>query len=117
MPITCSYQLLPNLQITSNGSYSYASKHSTTVQGKCFKGENFCSCAQNAWKTFVMHQAEAIIYRTQEMIQRENFRSWLKNGKNRKSFSPRIIYRVRYMHSLNPTSSCGFLAYNTKLMP
>ena len=44
----------------------------------------------------------------------ENFHSWLKSGKNSKSFSTQIICRVRYTHSLNPTSSCGLA--NTKLM-
>ena len=52
-----------------------------------FLGENFRGCAQNIihWKTFAVHQAEAIMYRTQQVIQGENFRDWLKN---RESFPP-----------------------------
>ena len=48
------------------------------------------------WKTFAVHQAHAIMYCTQQMIQGENFRDWLKNRKNRESFPPRKFCRIRY---------------------
>ena len=47
-------------------------------------------------ETFVVHQAHAIMYYIQQMIQGENFRDWLKNHKNRKSFPPRKFCRIRY---------------------
>ena len=37
-------------------------------------------------KTFAMHQAVAIMYCTQQVIQGETFRNWLKICENRKSF-------------------------------
>ena len=40
------------------------------------------------WKTFVVHQAHAIMYCTQQMIQGGNFCYWLKNSENCKSFPP-----------------------------
>ena len=45
------------------------------------------------WKTFAVHQAHAIIYCTQQMIQGENFRDWLENHE---SFPPRKFCRIRY---------------------
>ena len=33
------------------------------------------------WKTFAVHQAHAIMYCTQQMIQGENFHDWLKTAK------------------------------------
>ena len=47
------------------------------------------------WKTFAVHQAHAIIYCTQQMIQGENFHDWLKNRENRESFPPRKFCRIR----------------------
>ena len=44
------------------------------------------------WKTFAVHQAHAIMYCTQQIIQGENFRDWLKN---RESFPPRKFCRIR----------------------
>ena len=44
----------------------------------------------------MMHQAVAIMYGTQQVIQGENFRDWLKNHENRKSFPTRKFYRIRY---------------------
>ena len=38
------------------------------------------------WKTFTVHQAVAIMYCTQLVIQGENFRDWLKICENRKGF-------------------------------
>ena len=49
------------------------------------------------WKTFAVHQAHAIMYCTQQMIQGENFRDWLKNRENRESFPPRKFCRIRYI--------------------
>ena len=43
------------------------------------------------WKTFAVHQAVAIMYWPQQVIQGENFRDQLKNHKNRESFA---IYRT-----------------------
>ena len=40
------------------------------------------------WETFVAHQAHAIMYCTQQMIQGGNFCDWLKNRENCKSFPP-----------------------------
>ena len=45
-------------------------------------------------ETFVEHQAEAIMYCTQQMIQGENFRK-AKNHENHKSFPPQNIYVYR----------------------
>ena len=95
-----------------------------TVYNKTFEGENFHGCAQNTihWKTFAVHQAHAIMYCTQQMIQGENFRDWLKNHENRKSFPPQKFCRIRYalalgcctplgiMHLYHTTHSC--LCYN-----
>ena len=44
------------------------------------------------WKTFAMHQAVAIMYCTQQVIQGENFRDWLKI---RKSFPTRKFCHIR----------------------
>ena len=38
------------------------------------------------WKTFTVHQAVAIMYCTQQVIQGEKFHDWLKIHKNRESF-------------------------------
>ena len=45
------------------------------------------------WKTFMVHQAHAIMYCTQQMIQGENFRDWLEN---RESFPPRKFCHTWY---------------------
>ena len=47
------------------------------------------------WKTFVVHQAHAIMYYTQQVIQGVKFRDWLKNRKNRESFPTRKFCRIR----------------------
>ena len=49
------------------------------------------------WKTFAVHQAHAIMYCTQQMIQGENFHDWLKNCENRESFPPQKFCRIRYI--------------------
>ena len=71
-----------------------------TVHGKCFKGENFCGCAQNTIFTGklsgMVHQAEAIIYCTQQIIEGENFYNWLKTEKTANCFPPQNICCVRY---------------------
>ena len=63
---------------------------SDTVYGKTFKGENFRGCTwtkhTNHWKTFAVHQAHIIMYCTQQMIQGENVRDWLKTVKTAKVF-------------------------------
>jgi len=46
------------------------------------------------WKTFAVHQAVAIMYCTQPMIQGENFRDWLKNRENCESFPTRKLHHV-----------------------
>ena len=73
-----------------------------TVYGKTFEEENFRGCAQNTihWKIFAVHQAHAIMYCTQQMIQGENFRDWLKNCENRESFPPRKFCRIRYSSAI-----------------
>ena len=38
------------------------------------------------WKTFTVHQAHAIMYCTQQIIQGENFHDWLKTAKTAKVF-------------------------------
>ena len=45
-------------------------------------------CAKHTihWKPFAVHQAHAIMYCTQQMIQGENFRDWLKTAKTAKVF-------------------------------
>ena len=52
------------------------------------------------WKTFAVHQAHAIMYCTQQMMQGENFRDWLINRENREGFPPRKFCRIRYMNHL-----------------
>ena len=47
------------------------------------------------WKTFVVHQAHAIMYCTQQTIQGENFHDWLKNRENCESFPTRKFCRIR----------------------
>ena len=59
-------------------------------------GKRLCTKHTIHWKTFAVHQAHAIMYCTQQMIQGENFRDWLKNRENRKSFPPRKFCRIRY---------------------
>ena len=49
------------------------------------------------WKTFAVHQAVAIMYSTQQVIQGENFCGRLKNHKKCQSFPTRKFYRVRYV--------------------
>ena len=54
-----------------------------------FRGEKLsrlCTKHTIHWKTFAVHQAHAIMYCTQQMIQGENFRDWLKNRENHESF-------------------------------
>ena len=67
------------------------SRMHTTVYGKTFEWENFRGCVQNtlftAWKTFEVHQAVAIMYCTQQVIQGENFRNRLKIRENHESFA------------------------------
>ena len=49
-------------------------------------------------KTFVMHQAVAIMYCTQQVIQGENFHNRLKVHENRESFPTRKFCCIRYIH-------------------
>ena len=59
------------------------------------------------WKTFVVHQAHAIMYCTQQMIQGKNFHDWLKNHESfpTRKFCP--ICRIRYAHRYNTcTHTC-----------
>ena len=58
------------------------------------------------WKTFAVHQAHAIMYCTQQMIQGENFHDSLKTAKTAKvfpleSFPPRKFCRIRYYVKLH----------------
>jgi len=48
------------------------------------------------WKTFAVHQAVAIMYCTQQVIQGENFHDRLKNWKDRESFPTWKFCRIRY---------------------
>ena len=51
------------------------------------------------WKTFMVHQAVAIMCRTQQVIQGENFRDWLKNRENRKFSHLKVLpYTVFMKH-------------------
>ena len=67
-----------------------------TVYGKTFKGGNFhssvCTKHYSLEKISAVHQAEAIMYCTQQMIQGENFRDWLKNHE---SFPPRKFCHIQ----------------------
>ena len=59
-----------------------------TVYGETFKLENFRGTKYTThWKTFTVHQAVAIMYCTQQVIQGKNFRDRLKYCKNRESFA------------------------------
>ena len=74
-----------------------------TVYDKTFEWENFHGWAQNTlftgkllrlctkctihWKTFAVHQAVAIMYCMQQVIQGENFRDQLKSHKKPRKFS------------------------------
>ena len=74
-----------------------------TIYGKTFEGKTLRLSTKHTihWKTFAVHQAQAIMYCTQQMIQRENFRDWLKK---RKSFPPRKFCHIRYhlcIHTCN----------------
>ena len=44
-----------------------------------------------------MHQAVAIMYCTQQVIQGENFCDWLKIRENRESFPTRKFCRIQYI--------------------
>jgi len=57
-------------------------------------GKRLCTKHTIHWKTFAVHQAHAIMYCTQQMIQGENFRDWLKNRENRESFPPLESFAV-----------------------
>ena len=69
--------------------------------GKTFEGENFRGCAQNTPFTgklsWCIRPMPLCSYCTQQMIQGENFRDWLKNRENRESFPPQKFCRIRYM--------------------
>ena len=75
---------------------------------KLSRGKTFAVVHKHTihWKTFAVHQAHAIMYCTQQIIQGENFRDWLKNRENRESFPPRKFCRIRYSY-LNHT--CDFM--------
>ena len=47
------------------------------------------------WKAFAVHQAVAIMYCTQQVIQGENFCDQLKTCKNRESYPPKKICCIR----------------------
>ena len=69
------------------------------------------------WKTFAVHQAHAIMYCTQQMIQGENFRDWQKNHEvfPLESFAVYgIIVAYQISSSLKPDLSL-FACYNTNL--
>ena len=64
----------------------------TTIKNAYYRiRQNFRGYVQNtlftAWKTFEMHQAMAIMYCTQQVIQGENFRNRLKIRENHESFA------------------------------
>ena len=42
-------------------------------------------------ENFAVHQAVAVMYCTQQVIQGENFHDWLKNRENRKSFYSKVL--------------------------
>ena len=67
---------------------------------KLSRGKLLRLCTKHTihWKTFVVHQAHAIMYCAQQMIQGENFQNWLKNCKNRESFPPRKFCPIRYIY-------------------
>ena len=71
-----------------------------------FRGEKLswlCTKHTIHWKTFAVHQAHAIMYCTQQIIQGENFRDWLKTAKvlphtvflpHVTNYRPRILYEA-----------------------
>ena len=65
---------------------------------KLSRGKTFAVVhkTHHSLETFAVHQAHAIIYCTQQMIQGENFHDWLKNCENHESFPPRKFCRIRY---------------------
>ena len=77
---------------------------------KCFRGETSCLCANYTihWKTVIVHQAEAVMYHTQQMIQGENFHDWLKNLENLQKFPPRniLLCTVFTMPVLEENDAC-----------
>ena len=52
---------------------------------KLLRGQ-LCTKYTIHWKTFAVHQAVAIMYCTQQVIQGENFRNRLKNHESAKVF-------------------------------
>ena len=74
---------------------------------KLSRGKTFTVVHKNTihWKTFAVHQAHAIMYCTQQMIQGENFRNWLKN---RESFA---VYGMAY-HKINFTRSTFYMEFH-----
>ena len=48
----------------------------------------------------MVHQAHAIMYHTQQMIQGENFHDWLINHENRKGFPPQKFWYIYQVFSL-----------------
>ena len=82
------------IAIAINSTEIYRYKIST-LYGKTFEWENFRGCEQNTLFTGKLSQAVAFMYCTQQVIQGENFRDWLKNRKNRESFA---IYSSIYSY-------------------
>ena len=73
-----------------SGSYIQALPRNTKYRiRQNFRGgklSRLCTKHTIHWKTFAVHQAHAIMYCTQQVIQGENFRGWLKTAKTTKVF-------------------------------
>ena len=70
-----------------------------TVYGKTFEWENFPGCAQNTpftGKLLRCIRPWPSCNCTQQVTQGENFRDWLKNHENCKSFPTRKFCHIRY---------------------
>ena len=85
----------PNLPLVNFSVVGYIYRIQQNFRGG--KLSRLCTKHTIHWKTFAVHQAHAIMYCIQQMIQGENFHDWLKNRENRESFPPRKFCRIRYI--------------------
>ena len=99
---TSRQQILYNNCLSSTHHLAVMTFYKYRIRQNFRGGKLLRLCTKHAthWKTFTVHQAHAIMYCTQQMIQGENFRDYLKNRENRESFPPRKFCRIRYSKAL-----------------
>ena len=97
-------------QVLNLKSYTYRIRQN-------FRGgklSRLCTKHTIHWKTFVVHQAHAIMYCTQQMIQGENFRDWLKNRESFPLESFAVYGNLCLVYSKNSYLSRSVLFVTTK---